>query len=283
MKGESKPLVRIHSECFTGDVINSSHCDCGSQLNKSMELIYQNGCGVIIYPCNHEGRGIGFTNKIKAYQLMKWEKSIDTYSANKLLGFEEDLRDYSHCVSVLKDLKMDSFTLLTTNPYKIQAMSPFDITTVSLDCGSLPFNEKYLTAKAKKHNYFKNNGTFVFKKIGIVHSGWYMDIIGPFVEKLKKEIPIEIVKCVPGSFEIPLEANRLCETLDIIICIGAIIKGETYHFEVLSQTVCDSLMNIQLKTGKPVLNYVLNAYTLTQVKERFTDPVNIVNTVKHFC
>ena len=214
---------------------------------------------------------------------MKWDRSIDTYSANKLLGFEEDLRDYSHCVSVLKDLNMDSFILLTTNPYKIQALSEFNIEVKGLDCGSLPFNEKYLTAKAKKHNSFKINKVVTFKKIGIVHSGWYMDIIGPFVESIKKEIPIEIVKCVPGSFEIPLEAQRMTNEVDIVICIGAIIKGDTYHFEVLSQTVCDSLMNIQLKTGKPVLNYVLNAYTLTQVKDRFMDPVNIINTVKHFC
>ncbi len=284
MDNAEKPMVRIHSECFTGDVLNSSHCDCGSQLSKSMEMIHKNGNGLIIYPCNHEGRGIGFTNKVKVYDIMNKDKTINTYEANKMIGYEEDLRDYSYCVSILRDLDYKSFTLLTTNPLKIKALSEFNISVIGLECGGLPFNERYLTDKAKKHGSFKSTNRSIShnKKIGIVHSGWYLDLIDPYVKSIKESVSIEMVRCVPGSFEIPLAVQQMCDECDIIVCIGAIIKGETYHFEVLSQTVCDSLMNIQLKTGKVVLNYVLNCYTIEQVKARLSDSSVVIETIKHY-
>ena len=279
----NRPLVRIHSECFTGDVLNSSHCDCGTQLHLSMELIYKNGNGVIIFPCNHEGRGIGFTNKIHAYNSMNKDSNLNTYSANLLLGFQEDLRDYSYCIDILKDLCLDSFVLLTTNPEKIKALSAFDVTVQSLQCGQLPFNEKYLTTKAKKHGTFKFVESKNGKKIGIVHSSWYLDLIDPFVESIKMDIPIHKIIAVPGSFEIPLAAKQMCEQCDIVVCIGAIIKGDTYHFECMSHTICDALMEIQLSNNKPILNYVLNCYTIGQVQERLKSSTDLLNTLKYFC
>jgi 3,4-dihydroxy 2-butanone 4-phosphate synthase/GTP cyclohydrolase II len=272
--GGNKPFVRIHSECFTGDVLNSSHCDCGNQLKLSMEMIYKNGCGIIIYPCNHEGRGIGFTNKIKAYDLMNKNISIDTYQANKVLGFKEDLRDYSYCVSVLKYLNIDNFILLTTNPNKINAVSQFHFETLALECGNLPFNERYLTTKAKKHGIFK------LKKIAIIKSMWYSESINGYVDQLCKQLNIEKIIAVPGCFEIPLTIQNNINDFDIFIAVGAIIKGETYHFEVISHTITDALMNIQLKYEKRIINNILNCYTIEQVIERFSNPQSIIDTVK---
>ena len=152
---KNKPIVRIHSECFTGDVLFSKHCDCGNQLEWSMEEINKNGNGLIIFPPDHEGRGIGFTNKIKAYSLIQNNPEIDTYQANKQLGFEEDSRNYNDCKEIIKLLGIESFILLTSNPNKISSLKPLDFIVDYKTCGLCEINKDYLTIKAKKHGLFK--------------------------------------------------------------------------------------------------------------------------------
>ncbi len=112
-------LVRIHSQCLTGDVFGSSKCDCGPQLRRAMELIEKEGRGVIVYQ-QQEGRGIGIINKIRAYALQ--DEGADTIEANERLGLEVDLRKYDQCVEILRDLGLKKVKFLSNNPDKIQAI-----------------------------------------------------------------------------------------------------------------------------------------------------------------
>src|SRR3989344_3336376 len=117
-KTAKNPLVRIHSQCLTGDALSSLRCDCGEQLNQSLKLIAQEG-GVLLY-LQQEGRGIGLFNKIAAYHQQ--DQGLDTVEANTQLGFKDDARDYCIAVEILKDLGIASIKLLTNNPRKVQQL-----------------------------------------------------------------------------------------------------------------------------------------------------------------
>jgi 3,4-dihydroxy 2-butanone 4-phosphate synthase/GTP cyclohydrolase II len=142
--------LRIHSECFTGDVLGSQRCDCGEQLKAAMDLIVEKGSGYIIYLRNHEGRGIGLAEKIKAYQLQ--DRGLDTVEANIALGHQVDAREWSNAVEILAELGIKSVVLMTNNPEKIQALSDAGIesTVHSLPIAANEFNKKYLDTKATK-------------------------------------------------------------------------------------------------------------------------------------
>ena len=144
------PMVRIHSECFTGDVIHSQRCDCGEQLEQSINLIQAHGHGYIIYLRDHEGRGIGLTEKIKAYQLQ--DQGMDTIDANLHLGHEIDARDWSDAIAIVKALGLKELILLTNNPNKVQALHDSEIVVTQVNLTVVPnsFNEKYLATKEEK-------------------------------------------------------------------------------------------------------------------------------------
>lgn len=158
--GDKAPMVRIHSECFTGDVIHSQRCDCGEQLEKSITAIEEYGYGYVVYLRDHEGRGIGLTEKLKAYTLQN--QGVDTVDANLQLGHQVDLRDWSEAISILKNLKLTSIKLLTSNPDKVKAVSDSGITCeqVSIRVEPNEFNKKYLATKADRlgHNSALNVG-----------------------------------------------------------------------------------------------------------------------------
>ena len=150
----TNPLVRIHSECFTGDVLHSQRCDCGDQLELSISLIEASGYGYIIYLRNHEGRGIGLSEKIKAYQLQ--DQGMDTVDANIALGHQVDARKWNDAVAIAKNLGLKTLTLLTNNPIKVAAIEDAGITCIQqhLLVEVNRFNEKYLATKESKlgHN-----------------------------------------------------------------------------------------------------------------------------------
>ncbi len=127
--GENAPLVRMHSSCFTGDLVASLRCDCGDQLHQALEAIAREGRGVLVY-LPQEGRGIGLAQKIKAYALQ--EEGLDTVEANHKLGFKADMRDYGIGIQILKDLGLHEIRLLTNNPKKKEAFNlrGFDLTVV---------------------------------------------------------------------------------------------------------------------------------------------------------
>ena len=149
--GQEDVLVRLHSECLTGDVLGSLRCDCGPQLEMSLERIAAAGRGVLVYLRGHEGRGIGFSHKVRAYALQ--DEGLDTVDANVALGFAADMRDYTICADMLKLLGVSSLRLMTNNPRKLNAMEKMGIhiaERVPLQEGKNPFNEFYLETKAGK-------------------------------------------------------------------------------------------------------------------------------------
>ncbi|MBD1574027.1 GTP cyclohydrolase II [Vibrio sp. S17_S38] len=146
-KQDQTPLVRMHSECLTGDVFHSSRCDCGEQLDETVNKMGQHG-GILLY-LRQEGRGIGLYNKIDAYRLQS--EGMNTYEANNHLGFGDDLRDFSEAAQMLKALEIDKIKLITNNPKKMKELQEFGIeleevipTHVHMKTG----NESYLKAKA---------------------------------------------------------------------------------------------------------------------------------------
>ena len=149
------PMIRIHSECFTGDVVHSQRCDCGEQLEKSISLIQSHGHGYIIYLRDHEGRGIGLTEKIKAYQLQ--DAGMDTIDANLHLGHEIDARDWSDAVAIVTALGVKKVTLLTNNPNKVHALraAGVEVTQANLTVAPNTFNEKYLATKEEKLGHLR--------------------------------------------------------------------------------------------------------------------------------
>ncbi len=148
--GKKNVLVRVHSECVTGDVFGSCRCDCGEQLKKAMQIIDQKGLGVIIY-MRQEGRGIGLVNKLNAYLLQ--DAGLDTAEANRKLGFPVDLRDYGIGAQMLSQLGLTSIELLTNNPKKIVGVQGYGLRVVKqrpLEVSANPKNERYLRTKKQK-------------------------------------------------------------------------------------------------------------------------------------
>lgn len=150
-------LVRIHSQCLTGDTFCSLKCDCGEQLHKSMQIIQQNGSGIILY-LSQEGRGVGLTNKIRAYALQ--EQGLDTVEANQALHLPIDARDYQTAAEILRDQDITSVTLLTNNPDKVRQLQQYGITVskyLSLEVKPNDANASYLKTKKQKLGHLLKN------------------------------------------------------------------------------------------------------------------------------
>jgi len=154
VKGTWEPgepvLVRVHSSCVTGDIFGSCRCDCGPQLHKAMEMINEEGKGVVVY-MNQEGRGIGLINKLKAYHLQ--ENGMDTVEANIELGFKMDQRDYGVGAQILRHLGITKLKLITNNPKKRVGLIGYGleiVENVPIRIAPNPYNEKYLKTKRDK-------------------------------------------------------------------------------------------------------------------------------------
>jgi len=146
---EGRMLIRIHSECFTGDVLHSMRCDCGEQLDLAMEKIAKEKKGIIVYS-RQEGRGIGLVNKLKAYNLQ--DEGLDTVEANVALGFDAEMRDYKNAAKILKNLGVEKINLMTNNPSKIEDLikEGFDVTQTKHLPEPNEENKEYLKTKAEK-------------------------------------------------------------------------------------------------------------------------------------
>ena len=151
--GGQPPLVRLHSECLTGDVFGSLRCDCGPQLKEALRLIANSGGGVLLY-LRQEGRGIGLANKLRAYALQ--DRGLDTVEANLRLGFQDDERDYAHAAAMLRLLGIDHVRLLTNNPGKVEGLEKAGIGVVERVGHQMPpnpHNVEYLATKRSKSGH----------------------------------------------------------------------------------------------------------------------------------
>lgn len=152
--GKDDVLVRVHSECFTGDVLGSQRCDCGEQLNRAMQMIARVGVGVVVY-MRQEGRGIGLAEKLRAYNLQ--DEGHDTVEANLLLGHDADARDYTVAALILKELGVDGVRLMTNNPTKIAELDKLGVPVrdrVALNPLMVNENNRsYLITKVERMNH----------------------------------------------------------------------------------------------------------------------------------
>ena len=154
-------LVRIHSGCFTGDVLGSLRCDCGEQLHSAMRTVAEEGKGVVLYIYHQEGRGIGLVNKLKAYVLQ--DHGADTVEANQMLGFPGDIRDYSIGAQILVDLGLKKIRIMTNNPSKFAGLQGYDLEIVErvpLVCRPTSDNVRYLDTKRKRMGHILNEDMF---------------------------------------------------------------------------------------------------------------------------
>ncbi|GGG33568.1 GTP cyclohydrolase II [Lysinibacillus alkalisoli] len=147
-------LLRLHSICHTGDIFGSSRCDCGFQFQMSLRMIVENKSGALVYLSNHEGRGIGLFSKALAYLLQ--DGGFDTVEANNLLGFSDDLRDYSEAIQIIKSLRKKSISLITNNPLKLEPFRKYGLNIkerIPLWGGLSEYNEDYILKKINKSGH----------------------------------------------------------------------------------------------------------------------------------
>ena len=283
----SPTCVRIHSDCYTGDVLGSTLCDCGDQLDLSFKMINERQTGIIIFPAYHEGRGIGLIDKLSAYNLIR-ETKCSTFEANKILGYPDDIRSYEIVPLILDHFNIKKIELLTNNKIKVEKLEKYIVKVTPLLVKYNDYNIDYIKTKTECYGYVKNITNNY--SIAIITTEWHHNLINPFLETIKNIFNshnIYSIKeyVVPGAFEIPFMAKQIITKTkcDAVLCIGLVLKGETAHFEYISNATINGLMTVQLETGVPIINGVLNCYTIDQAKNRF-DPhgelaISLANTL----
>lgn len=296
-------LTRIHSECFTGDVLGSSHCDCGPQLHMALKKITDLGAGLLIFPSRHEGRSIGLVSKIHAYHLQAKE-GLDTYEANRKLGLKEDGRDYTAIKAILSDLGLPpkSLHLLTENPRKCAALSEFVRTSSPLRCGQSPKNQAYLSAKRDYHRSLQPasmqivqhrqaisskiddfnttpitvTSTMRSKQIGIITTYWHRSEVDTLVNSLNNTLverglnkdQISILR-VPGCGDMTTTiSDRKLQAYDLLICVGFILKGETDHAKYTSEKVTAGILKLSKRIDRPIIDGILHCRNEEQIESK---------------
>ena len=249
-------LVRVHSECLTGDVLHSSRCDCGTQKDESLRLVSESGNGVFIY-LRQEGRGIGLYEKIRAYQLQ--EKGYDTFEANMMLGHEPDVREYSWVKVVLDHFGAQRIRLVTNNPSKVSEIAAlgFDIVErVPLVVAPKPQNRAYLEAKHKRFKHFFGEESNYFFQFSYAASAEEVEEIGSWIEGKIRDPYLRICVGVYAdavSLGDPLEIERIASVFKAAKLYRAFVPILHFTFAKSENPIKD--LN-SIRTVLPFVEYI---------------------------
>jgi len=279
--------VRVHSECFTGDILASKRCDCGQQLHKFLKILNLEACGVLLYIRGHEGRGIGLANKIRAYKLQ--DEGLDTVDANIKLGLPVDTRTYDDALSVVRHLGIRSIRLFTNNPEKTKALEPITREVVALASTPFPQNIAYLRTKRERLNHKTVLETFRLPKVqadvskirvGLVYTKWNSYYVDPLVQAAEAELNrtgVRRVKlAVPGACELVSGARALLrhQKPDAIVALGILIRGSSDIYDATCTAVMTGLTELNASQDVPIIHGVLMCHDEGQADERTHGPNN---------
>merc|ERR1719235_899299 len=300
--GQSDVRVRIHSECFTGDILRSAKCDCGLQLNNFFQVLETSERGVLLYVRGHEGRGIGLGAKMKAYGLQDGAEKLDTVDANTRLGFPPDMRSFTECAQVLESLGVRSVSLYTNNPEKVDSVKEcIPCRQQPLKTVALPTNIKYLTTKEKRMGHLRTTlreselegqsdddveapapitiewptfGQYAGLSVAVVYTAWNTECVSRIVqgcEDVLTNAKCSIVRTeVPGALDLVAGARAVKEkhNPDAIICVGIFVQGDTQSNPERFQATVSALQSMNASGLGPIICGVLSCKTDKQAQER---------------
>jgi 6,7-dimethyl-8-ribityllumazine synthase len=285
VKGQVKDAeavpARVHSECFTGDILGSKRCDCGQQLHKFLRILNGEPTGVLMYVRGHEGRGIGLANKIRAYKLQ--DEGFDTVDANLKLGLPVDTRTYEDALAVFRDLGCKSIRLFTNNPEKIQSLMPITHSVTALASIPCEQNLAYLNTKRERLNHKTVLETFKLPemkrdassvKVGVVYTTWnqfYVDeLLKEAVGQLDATGSRHIKMAVPGATDLVSGARMMIKkhSPDAVIVLGVLIRGSSDVYDVTCNSVMTGLTELNATQDVPITVGLLMCRDEDQAHER---------------
>ena len=295
--GDEDVLVRVHSECLTGDVFHSLRCDCGEQLEAALAMIEREGAGVLLY-LSQEGRGIGLLNKLRAYKLQ--EEGLDTVDANLKLGLPADLRDYGIGAQILVDLGLSSIRILTNNPKKIHGLEGYGLSVaeqVPIQSVPNPHNEEYLNAKRDKLGHVLHHQGLPLDEELSTPSTSTTQVTVRWQRLSTRSASRPSTRTSPsGSSTAPPRrspstgsarprstptrcpapsscrmAAKLCAEsgrFDGVACLGVVIRGETDHYDFVCAEAARGIQDVALRTGVPCAFGLITCDTREQAEAR---------------
>jgi len=280
--GQADVAVRIHSECFTGDVLRSAKCDCGLQLEKFFEVMAHEDAAVLLYVRGHEGRGIGLAAKMDAYRLQTEEK-LDTVDSNLRLGFKPDLRSYKGIAQVLVTLGVKSVRLFTNNPDKIRAVeSVLPVTYRPMQTVPLEANRDYLRTKEERMEHMATMeeegaadvkapiewprfGDYAGFRVAIVVTAWNKECSNQLLQGC--EGVLQASKCevaiveVPGALDLVAGCRAAASRRDwaphAVVALGVYVRGDTETTQMHYQATVNALQELNVASSVPVVSGVV--------------------------
>jgi 6,7-dimethyl-8-ribityllumazine synthase len=274
--------ARVHSECFTGDILGSKRCDCGQQLHKFLRILNDEPCGVLMYIRGHEGRGIGLANKIRAYKLQ--DEGFDTVDANLKLGLPVDTRCYEDALAVFRDLGIKTIRLYTNNPEKIQSLACITGSVAALASEPLHASGmKYLKTKRERMDHRTVLETFKLPapqmdtskvKVGIVYTKWNQFYVDELLKTAMAQLDIAGAKHmkleVPGACELISGARAMIKKSKphAVIVLGVLIRGSSDVYEATCNSVMTGLTDLNANQDVPVTVGLLMCRDEDQAHER---------------
>lgn len=287
VNGREAVPARIHSECFTGDVLASKRCDCGQQLHKFLKIMNEEPCGVLLYVRGQEGRGIGLMDKIRAYDLQ--DAGHDTVDANLKLGLPVDTRCYDDAVSVLNGMGLISIRLFTNNPDKMKALQTITKEVVALSSVPCQWNIGYLNTKRERLNHRTVLETFKLPelrldtsqlRIGLVYTSWNQYYVDELVmgagSQLERAGAQSVKLVVPGACELISGCRAMLRKHkpDAVIAIGVLIRGSSDLYDATCQAVMTGLTELNAIQDTPIVLGLLMCHDEDQANERSHGPNN---------